>query len=207
VVPEVIIKLVEDELIVELVERGLPKIYINPAAQKALDDPSTSPEQKKELRERMRRAMDFFKALYERKTNIRRVAEFVISYQEDFLRRKTKHMSPITQTEAAEKLELHISTLNRVVKGRWADTPVGVYELRDFFSKGVESSAGQVSHDFIMDRIKQMVAEEDKRKPLTDRVIAERLHEEMKIELSRRSITEYRQKLGIPKCSQRRDRS
>jgi RNA polymerase sigma-54 factor len=207
VYPEVFIKLVEDELVVEVTERGLPRVYKNPAAEKALEDPSTTPEQKKELRERMRRALDFFKALYERKENIKRVAEFVVEFQESFLRGKTRHVVPITQTEAAERLKLHISTLNRVVKGRWADTPVGVYELRSFFTKGVETPKGQVSHEFMMDKIRQFVEAEDKRHPLTDREIAEKLHEEIEITLKRRSITEYRQRLGIPKCSKRRVRT
>jgi RNA polymerase sigma-54 factor len=207
VFPEVIIKLVEDEFVVEMVERGLPRISVNRVAQKALKDPDIPADQKQVLREKMRRALDFFRALEERKTNIRRVAEFVVEYQEDFLRGRALHIDPITQTEAAEKLGLHISTLNRVVKGRWADTPVGVYELRTFFAKGVETQNGQISHKFLMDKVKALVEGENKRNPLTDQEIVDHLKEKEGIRLSRRSITEYRQRLGIPRRSKRRVRS
>jgi RNA polymerase sigma-54 factor len=206
VYPEVIIKLVEGRFEVEMVSWGMPRVSINPTVQKILRDAETSPEDKRWLNDKMKRALDFFKALDERRANIVRVAEFVVEYQEDFLRGKTKHMSPITQSEAAKALGLSISTLNRVVKNRWADTPVGVYELRSFFTKGINSRDGQITPKFLMDKIKRMIDREDRSHPLTDGQIAEKLKKGEGIKLSRRSVTQYRQMLEIPKCSKRRSK-
>jgi RNA polymerase sigma-54 factor len=204
VYPEVIIKLVEGQLVVEMMDWGMPRVSINPAIRRILEDAETSSADKRWLNDKMKRALDFFKALDERRSNIMRVAEFVVAYQGDFLRGKTKHMNPITQSEAAKELDLSISTLNRVVKGRWADTPVGVYELRAFFTKGIDSRDGQITPKFLMDKIKDMIDLEDLTQPLTDGQIAEKLRKREGIKLSRRSVTQYRQMLEIPKCSRRR---
>jgi RNA polymerase sigma-54 factor len=91
-----------------------------------------------------------------------------------------------------------------VVKRRWADTPVGVFELRSFFTKGIESSNGQITPKFLMDKIKGMIEAEDPAKPLTDGQIAEMLKKREGIQLSRRSVTQYRQMLKISKCSKRK---
>jgi RNA polymerase sigma-54 factor len=202
VYPEVIIKLVEGKLVVEIAEWGLPKVNINPYYFEILNRDESPGEVKKFLKERMKRALDFLKALENRRENIIKVAEFIVTYQEDFLMGKTKYLNPITQTEAAQRLNIPISTFNRVVKGRYADTPVGIFELKFFFAKGVQMGGIQVSQEILKEKIRELIRNESPDNPLSDKEISLYLRREG-FDIARRTVAEYRKEMGIPSSKKR----
>ncbi len=205
VYPEVIIKIVEGRLVVELVESGIPKVTLNSKYLKMLDDPGIPDEAKRFIQERYKRALEFLEGLQKRKAYILRIAEFIAQHQKDFLMGKTKYLNPITQLQAAEELGIPPSTLNRIVNKKYADTPVGIFELKFFFSRSlkIKGENNNVSSDYLLKRIKELIESEDKEHPLRDEDIARILKEEG-INISRRSISEKRSFLGIPSARKRK---
>jgi RNA polymerase sigma-54 factor len=205
VYPEVIFKVVDDKLVVELMEWDVPSLQLSPYYLEMLYNEGCSKEAKQFLRMKVRRAMDFLRAIENRRHNILKVSEFIAEMQRDFLLGKTKFLKPITQTEAAHRLNIPISTFNRVVKGRYADTPVGVFELRFFFTKGISKGDEQVSSDELKNAIRKLIENEDPHHPLSDQEIADLLRKEG-FKIARRTVAEYRKEMGIPKSSKRRKR-
>ncbi len=203
VVPEVFFRVVEGEIVVELEESFVPRVRLSRYYERLLKDPNTDPRTRKFLQERIHQALEFLRALDSRRQNIRRVAELIARTQRDFLLGERPFLVPMTETEAAQKLGTSVSTISRIVRDRYADTPVGVFELRFFFRRGAGGSP-TVAIDEVRERIRQLVAQEDPTHPLTDEALARILREEYGIRISRRSVTEYRKALGIPKSSRRR---
>ncbi len=205
VYPEVIFKIVEGSLVVELVESGVPKVTLNSRYLKMLEDPSVPEDAKKFIQDRYKKALEFLEGLQKRKTYLLKVAEYIAEHQRDFLLGKSKYLKPITQVQAAEDLDIPASTLNRLVNKKYADTPVGIFELKFFFSRSLKiQGSSSVSADYLLKRIKEMIENEDKEHPLTDGEIAKRLKEEG-LKISRRSVTDKRKLLEIPSARERKN--
>jgi RNA polymerase sigma-54 factor len=93
---------------------------------------------------------------------------------------------------------MDISTISRVVNGKYVQTEWGVYELKHFFSEGLATDSGEeISNKEVKAIIERIVAEEDKEKPLSDQKVATML-EEKGFQIARRTVTKYREQLGIP---------
>jgi RNA polymerase sigma-54 factor len=89
------------------------------------------------------------------------------------------------------------ATVSRIVSGKFVDTPKGIFELKEFFTKKLKSVDGrEVSADYVKKRIREIIAKEDKRRPLSDQRIADILREE-KIWVARRTVAKYREEMGI----------
>jgi len=113
-------------------------------------------------------------------------------------------MRPLTLREIAEELELHESTVSRVTTQKYMATPRGIFELKYFFGSHVSTdTGGECSATAIRALIRQLVAAEDRRKPLSDARIAEMLGQQG-IVVARRTIAKYRESLNIPPVSQRK---
>lgn len=203
VYPEVLFKIIENEIVVELNEWQIPSIQISSYYLDILSQKGCPRETKQFLRAKVKRALDFLRAIENRRQNILKVAEFIAKHNEDFLRGKTKFLKPVTQTEAASLLEIPISTFNRVVKGRYADTPVGIFELRFFFTKGVNKSGEQVPQHYLKEAIKKIISSEDPHHPYSDQEISDLLKKDG-FTIARRTVAEYRKEMGIKKSSQRK---
>ena len=201
--PEVYFRLVEDRIVVEIEESGIPRLRLNRVYLDKINDPKIDKKTRKFIEERVKRALDFIKALDSRRQNIRKVSELIAKYHEDFLKGKTHQLKPLTQKDAAEMLNIHVSTLNRVVKGRYAETPVGIFELRFFFQRGAGGSSS-VSLDTLNQYIRDIIENEDPSSPLTDDDIRLILKRDYGVIISRRTVAMVRKKLGIPNSNKRR---
>ena len=109
--------------------------------------------------------------------------------------------------DIAEEIRAHPSTVSRAVANKSAHTPQGVFELRHFFSEGVQGPSGDSTPRLIVKRrVKKMIEEEDSAHPLTDEQITARLQTEG-IEVTRRTVAKYREDMKIPSTHQRRVRN
>ena len=111
----------------------------------------------------------------------------------------------MTLREIAETLDVHESTVSRAVNGKYLETSFGIFELRSFFSNGLanESTGEETSTSSVKKQIQRLVDDENKAKPLSDQKIVDLLKEQA-IEISRRTVTKYREALGIPASSKRK---
>jgi len=154
------------------------------------------------LKEAFERYRTLLKAFELRRRSLRRVVEKVVQVQEDFLRGRGS-LKSLTVKETAREVGLHESTVSRIVNAKFVKTPVGTYPLRVFF---VRESAGGLSQEELINAIRELVEGEDKRKPLSDEAIA-RILRERGYPVARRTVTKYREMLGIPSSRERKLKS
>jgi len=121
-----------------------------------------------------------------------------VGLQEDFFRRGEGHLKPMILKDIAERIGMDISTISRVVNGKYVQTEFGVYELKYFFSEGLTTESGEeVSNKEVKALIDRMISAEDKAKPLSDQRLADMLAEKG-FRIARRTVTKYREQLNIP---------
>ena len=107
--------------------------------------------------------------------------------------------------QVADQLGIHVVTVSRAVSEKWIQTPRGIYPLRRFFSGGTTSAEGEdMSWDAVKEKLKVIIAEEDKNNPLNDDEIVEKLAEQG-LTLARRTVAKYRKILNIPTARQRKE--
>ena len=145
------------------------------------------------------------KSLEQRGETILRVGEEIVKRQSDFFLKDTHPLKPMKLKEIAKELSMHESTISRAVNGKYLTTDFGVFELRSFFTTGLEqkNSDESISTGDIKHKIKELVDGENKAKPLSDQKIVDQLKAQ-NIELSRRTVAKYREELGIASSSKRK---
>ena len=161
---------------------------------------------KEYVKERYRSALQLMRNIQQRKNTILRTCEVIVRRQGDFLERGVEALKPMMIKDVAEEIGVHPSTVSRAVSNKYVHTPQGVFELRFFFSEGVNGPEGSGTPLLLLKRkVKKLIEEEDPRKPLTDDVITQMLQAQG-IDVTRRTVAKYREDLRIPSTHQRRVR-
>jgi RNA polymerase sigma-54 factor len=169
-----------------------------------MDSKDTSKETRDYIKDRFRSAVDLMRNIEHRKQTIYKVCQCIIERQRDFLDKGIEFLRPMMLKDISEDIGMHLSTVSRVVNGKYAHTSQGVIELRRFFTEGMVNDDGEeVSTRIIKLKIKKMIEAEDPREPLTDDQIAQILAKEGQ-KLSRRTVAKYRDQLKIAGSRERR---
>jgi len=143
-------------------------------------------------------------ALDQRSETLMKVGVYLAQCQRNFLYHGILGLKPLTLQDVAQQVGLHESTISRVTHGKYAQTPLGLIELRRFFSSGLPTrGGGMISVYRVQQRVKSLIQSEPTGKPISDQAIADRLISEG-IEIARRTVAKYREQLGLPPSSQRR---
>lgn len=183
---------------------GLPKLRLNRAYRRLLKEATVSKDTKTFIKERFRSAMELLKSIDQRQQTIYRVCAAIVERQSEFLDKGWMNLRPMLIKDLAEELEVHSSTISRVVANKYAYTPQGVIELRKFFTVGVESSDGEsLSIVHVKQKIRKIIEGEDPKKPLSDQKICKLLNQEG-IQITRRTVAKYRDQLNIPGSRERK---
>jgi RNA polymerase sigma-54 factor len=152
----------------------------------------------------MKEAKWLLHALDQRSETLMKVALCLARRQRAFLEYGILGLKPLTLQDVAEDVDLHESTISRVTSSKYADTPIGVIELRRFFSAGLPTrGGGSISVHRVQQRVKTLIGSEPSGRPISDQAIADRLQAEG-VEIARRTVAKYREQLGLPPSSQRR---
>jgi RNA polymerase sigma-54 factor len=195
-----------DEYVVVMNEEDLPTLRLNQGYRRMITQDGTEKEVKDYVKERYRSAIQLMRNIEQRKNTILRTCEAIIRRQTDFLEKGVEAMKPMMIKEVAEEIGVHPSTVSRAVSNKYVHTPQGVYELRFFFSEGVNGPEGSSTPLMLLKRkVKKLIEEEDPRKPLTDDLIANMLQSQG-IDVTRRTVAKYREDMRIPSTHQRRVR-
>jgi len=204
IIPDVIVDKVGDDYVVTPCDSASPRLIINSAYRAMLSDARTDPAARDFIRERLNSAAWLIRALGQRRDTITKVATSIVLHQRDFFDRGILHLRPLTLREVAVDIDMHESTVSRATAGKYAQTPRGTFELRFFFGSGVSTSDGDTaSAASIKKYIKEMIASEDAKSPLSDQQIADALTCEG-ICISRRTVAKYRSELKIVSSARRR---
>lgn len=195
--PDAFVVKVGEHYQVYLNERYTPRLVLNESYRSILYRRDLDPEVLEFLKGKMRKAVVMMKAIEQRNRTLRRTVEAIVEFEREFLDRGPAYLRPLTLREVSEKIDLHISTVSRVVNSKYVHTPQGTYPLRFFFEdKGF----------VVKRRIREIIEGEDKSRPLSDNAIAQLLRKEG-FDIARRTVAKYREELGIPSSSKRRVRN
>ncbi len=196
----------DNEYVVVMNEDDLPTLRLNQGYRRMLHQNGTEKDVKEYVKERYRSALQLIRNIEQRKNTILRTCESIVRRQGEFLERGVDHMKPMMIKEVAEEIGVHPSTVSRAVSNKYVHTAQGVFELRFFFSEGVNGPEGSSTPLMLLKRkVKKLIEEEDARKPLTDDQLAHILQTQG-IDVTRRTVAKYREDLRIPSTHQRRKR-
>ncbi|HMP80876.1 MAG TPA: RNA polymerase sigma-54 factor, partial [Pirellulaceae bacterium] len=144
-------------------------------------------------------------AIQQRRSTLLKVTQAVVDHQRRFFDEGPEALEPLKMQQIADKVGVHVTTVSRAVDDKWLDTPRGLFALRRFFVGGTTTEGGEdVAWDRIRLELQKLVDAEDKSDPLSDDELVKRL-KNAGLTVARRTITKYRQKMGIPSSRQRRD--
>jgi RNA polymerase sigma-54 factor len=190
---------------VVLNEDGLPKLRVSRLYRQMLRSrKELSKDAAEYLNTKMKSALWLIKSYGQRQRTIQRVAESIVKHQEAFLEEGLVALRPMVLRDVADDIEMHESTVSRVVNGKFMNTPQGILEMRFFFHSALGHSSGSdVSSVSVKERIRKLIAAEDERKPLSDARVAKAL-KESGLQIARRTVAKYREELGIPASKTRR---
>lgn len=196
----------DDEYAILINDEEMPTLRLNQGYRRMLSQDGTEREVKEYVKERYRSAIQLMRNIEQRKNTILRTCEAIVRRQREFLEQGMDSLKPMMIKDVAEEIGVHASTVSRAVANKYAHTPQGVFELRFFFSEGVNGPEGADTPLLLLKRkVKKMIEQEDSRKPLTDDAIANLLQSQG-IAVNRRTVAKYREDMGIPSTHQRRIR-
>lgn len=203
IVPDATIEKVDGEYQIIMHDEYIPRIHISNSYRQMINEGDE--EAVKFLSKKLNSAEWIISSIEQRKSTILRILEVIVRTQAEFFDYGNKHLAPMSQKEVAEELELHESTISRATTDKYVDSPQGILELKYFFSNEMKTDSGEdVSSTAIMAMIEEIVEAEDKKKPLSDAKITSMLNDKG-IEISRRTVAKYRENIGIPKSSMRKE--
>ena len=196
----------DDEYVAVMDDEGVPTLHVNQGYRRLLKQASAEKEVKDYVKERYRSALQLMRNIDQRKNTILRTCEVIVRRQQEFLEHGVEALRPMMIKEVAEEIGVHPSTVSRAVSNKYVHTPQGVFELRFFFSEGVNGPEGSGTPLLLLKRkVKKLIEDEDPRKPLTDDLITHMLQSQG-IDVTRRTVAKYREDLRIPSTHQRRVR-
>jgi RNA polymerase sigma-54 factor len=197
-----------DDYIIQMNDEDVPQLRLNAQYRRMLDrDNGATKEVRDYVRERYTSAIQLMKNIEQRKQTILKVCQAIVRRQMDFLSHGLDQLKPMMIKEVAEEVGVHPSTVSRAVASKYVHTPQGVFELRYFFSEAVQGPSGGATPLLLLKRkVKKMIDDEDRTKPLTDEQITMLLQQEG-INVTRRTVAKYREDMKIPSTHQRRIRN
>jgi RNA polymerase sigma-54 factor len=195
----------EERLTVEILAGEVPTLRINRFYEQMLRSEKVAPKKTMSyIRQKLQSARFVKESIERRRDTIRRVTRRIFEIQEGFFERGVKGLKPLVLREVAEHCELHESTVSRVTNSKYVQTPRGLFPLKFFFSSGTKTSSGEdISSLHIKKLIKEQVAKENTKKPLSDSKL-QKILEEQGVKIARRTVAKYREELGILSSSKRK---
>ncbi|MCM8766316.1 MAG: RNA polymerase factor sigma-54 [Candidatus Omnitrophica bacterium] len=197
VLPDLVLEETEEgRYIVKLNNEYIPSIRINQYYLKLLKDTHTPEEAKRYIQEKLSAGEWLIKAIHQRQETILKIAQYIVDFQKEFFAEGKGHLKPLTLAHISEKIGLDESTVSRTINGKYIETPWGIFELKDFFTKAVKGEGKEISIDFLKVKISELIKGEDPKHPFSDQEIVDKLKAEG-INIARRTVTKYREELNI----------
>ncbi|MFD1778636.1 RNA polymerase factor sigma-54 [Fredinandcohnia salidurans] len=204
IVPDFDIQVENGVVVMNMHDSYLPKVSLNLQYYQHFLQEKDS-QTKSYLQEKVDQCQWIMRSLEQRKLTLQNVMNEIINHQLEFFLKGPAHLKPLIMSEVAQSLDIHESTVSRAVKDKFVQTPFGIFEMKYFFSRNIQTTGlTDTSSTQVKNVLKQLVDEENKQKPLSDQEIVSILKEEHGILVSRRTIAKYRDQLNIPSSSKRK---
>jgi RNA polymerase sigma-54 factor len=204
ITPDIFIQEIDGKLMIILNDEGIPRLRLSNYYRSLIAKKNAlGKEEKQFLEEKLRAAIWLLKSLGQRKKTIYRITESILKFQEEFFRKGIEYLKPLNLKDIATDLGMHQSTISRVTSNKYLQCSRGLLSFRFFLSNAVHSEQGEVSSSTVKDIIRQLIANEDPRAPLSDKGIYEILNRR-DISIARRTVAKYREELRIPSHTRRK---
>ena len=205
ILPDLLVEEVDGKLLVSVNDGNLPDIRLSSLYGNLLKVKNgNSSDVKIFLKKKVESAKWFVLAVQQRQLTMIKVMNAIINRQDAFFSGDTSTLRPMILKNIADAIEMDISTVSRVTRGKYVQTPWGVFELKHFFSEGMTTESGEeVSTKLVKDVLKKIIDSENKGHPNSDDKLAEMMKEKGYL-IARRTVAKYREKLKIPVARLRR---
>ena len=216
ITPDFTARSMDGEIVISLNHGNTPELRISKKYREMLQslsdekksgkpDSSVDGETRNFLKNKLESARWFINSINQRRNTMLKVMNAIVDIQQEFFRLGEGNLKPMILKDIAEIIHMDISTVSRVVNGKYVQTESGVYELKYFFSEGLSTDSGEeISNKEVKAIIEAIIGEEDKQKPLSDQRIASML-DKRGFQIARRTVTKYREQLGIPVARLRKE--
>jgi len=204
VAPEVFVVKNGDEFTVTTNDEQIPHLRISNVYKDLMSAGENNAEVKNYIREKIRAGKFLIKSLHQRQTTICNIGKEIVKRQREFMEKGVAHLRPMTMSQVADVVGVHETTVSRAVSGKYIETPQGVFEMKYFFTAGLQNANGDnVSNTSVKDMIAEIFKAEDTAKPLSDQEVVKMLTVKG-INIARRTVAKYRDELGILPSNLRR---
>jgi RNA polymerase sigma-54 factor len=197
VLPEVFVVKSGEEFVVTTNNEQIPHLRISNTYKDLMAQADSSSEVRDYIREKIRAGKFLIKSLHQRQQTILNIGREIVHRQREFMEKGVAYLKPLTMVQVAEVVGVHETTVSRAVSGKYMQTPQGVFEMKYFFTSGIQTASGEgMSNTSVKDMIADMFSNEDSSKPLSDQEIVMMLSAKG-IVIARRTVAKYRSELNI----------
>ncbi|HSY10436.1 MAG TPA: RNA polymerase factor sigma-54 [Candidatus Dormibacteraeota bacterium] len=197
ILPEVFVQKVGDNFTVATNDEHIPHLRISNVYRDLMSAGENNVEVKNYIREKIRAGKFLIKSLHQRQQTILNIAKEIVKRQREFFEKGVAHLKPMTMAQVADVVGVHETTVSRAVSSKYMQTPQGVFEMKFFFTAGLQTTTGNgVSNTSVKDMIAEIFKSEDSAKPLSDQEVVKMLCEKG-ITIARRTVAKYRDELNI----------
>ena len=205
VIPDVIVQEDGDDWVITTNDGGLPELRISQIYEEGINNGEYLGKAKTFIREKMDSANWFIRAVKQRRVTFVNVMRAIIQNQPEWFSGDMNFLRPLKLQDIANAIDMDISTISRSTRGKFADTPYGIFELKYFFTDAIELNDGRVLGTFVIKRaLHKIITMEDKQHPLSDDALVKKLKVDG-YKLARRTVTKYRDQLGVPVARLRKE--
>ena len=197
VLPEVFVTKQGDEFVVTTNNEQIPHLRISNTYKDLMAQADSSSEVREYIREKIRAGKFLIKSLHQRQQTILNIGREIVNRQREFMEKGVAFLKPLTMVQVAEVVGVHETTVSRAVSGKYMQTPQGVFEMKYFFTSGIQTASGEgMSNTSVKDMIADIFQNEERSKPLSDQEVVLMLSEKG-IVIARRTVAKYRSELNI----------
>jgi len=205
ITPDIYVYKLEDEYVIMLNDDGMPKLRVNSFYKTAVSNGKEIKGATKDyLQEKLRSAAWLIRSIHQRQKTIYRVMESIVKFQREFFDKGISYLKPMVLRDVAQDISMHESTISRVTTNKYAYTPQGIFELKYFFNSSINRIHGEaIASASVMEKIRQLIDNENPKKPYSDSKIAEMLSD-ANINIARRTVAKYREMMRVLPSNKRK---
>ena len=205
IIPDVIVREDGDDWLITTNDGGVPELRISRTYEDGIESGEYSGKAKAFVREKMDSANWFIEAVKQRRVTMVNVMRAIIKNQPEWFSGNMNHLRPLKLQDIAEEISMDISTISRSTRGKFVDTPYGVFELKHYFTDAIDLGNGQILGTFVIKKeLQNIINSEDKMSPHNDDTLVTLLSDKG-YKLARRTVAKYRDQLGLPVARLRKE--
>jgi len=204
--PDIYVYKWENDFVVVLNDDGMPKLRVNSFYKNTISrGKKISGEAEDYIQDKIRSAAWLIKSIHQRQKTIYKVMQSILGFQREFFEKGIAFLKPMVLRDVAQDIGMHESTISRVTTNKYAYTPQGIFELKYFFNSSIKTAHGSdIASASVQEKIRQIIQNEDPKRPYSDDKISQLLKEEHQIHIARRTVAKYREMLKVLPSNKRK---